>query len=444
MKKNILMAAAVGLAATFQLSAQDTMYLVKGDRVVGKYNVEDVEYVTFNLPDGVHDENLWITANNAGKNTLSYSVGTTSDNVAYAHGIISYYQANLIAMGEIGDSFDNLSDEDKVAVLQALIPYDAYFGKGTQTHNMTHGAADGTGSKFTVLPNTLYYACAWEVDPTTQEPMDTFTFSEIKTQAPGQSSYNFDVTFVEQNEYGLQYKFEGDPEIVNVYTFYGLKENLDIFNQMYGLDFTFGTWGALYTLDLLNGEGELYPGVSNSIWPVYDAGEYSLYARAIDVNGDIIDRVVTIEAVGEEKEGPQINIFSKSKGNGSVSVNFEITPSNVEEAYVRLMTENDCDDKLNDGYTLWEIAANSAALDVTSEINKWGEYTFTTSDFDKDQWQSILIGAKDEDGNTTVLRLSFNDYEDTEWAEFKPVAGAPAKKAAVAKKFTDSPVISRK
>lgn len=444
MKKNILMVAAVGIAATFQLSAQDTMYLVKGDRVVGKYNVEDVEYVTFDLPDGVHDENLWITANNAGKNTLSYSVGTTSDNVAYAHGIVSYYQANLIAMGEIGESFENLSDEDKVAVLQALIPYDAYLGKGTQTYNMTHGAADGTGSYFTVLPNTPYYACAWEVDPTTEEPKETFAYTEIKTQAPGQSSYHFDVTFVEQNEYGLQYKFEGDPEIVNVYTFYGLKENLDIFNQMYGLDFMFGTWGALYTLDLLNGEGELYPGVSNSIWSVYDAGEYSLYARAIDVNGDIIDKVITVEAVGEEKEGPQINIFSKSKGNGSVSVNFEITPSNVEEAYVRLLPENDCDDKINDQYTLWEIVAHSSAIDVTSDINRFGEYTFTTSDFDTGLWQTILIGAKDSDGNTTVLRLDFNNLEGSEWNERNPVYGAPAKKAAVAKKFTDSPVISRK
>lgn len=54
MKKTILTAAAcILMAGTIQ--AQETLYLVKGDRVVGKYNVADVDYATFELPEGVKD-----------------------------------------------------------------------------------------------------------------------------------------------------------------------------------------------------------------------------------------------------------------------------------------------------------------------------------------------------------------------------------------------------
>lgn len=53
MKKYILLAA---LAATaFAGTAQQTMYLIKGTNVVAKYNVGDVDYVSFTLPDGVTD-----------------------------------------------------------------------------------------------------------------------------------------------------------------------------------------------------------------------------------------------------------------------------------------------------------------------------------------------------------------------------------------------------
>lgn len=45
------------LAATIALGgyAQDKMYLIKGNEVVAKYNVADVDYVSFELPEGVTD-----------------------------------------------------------------------------------------------------------------------------------------------------------------------------------------------------------------------------------------------------------------------------------------------------------------------------------------------------------------------------------------------------
>lgn len=61
MKKKIftlVALAAVALAG----SAQETLYLIKGDKLVAKFPVADVDYATFKLPDGVTD--------NTGDNTL--------------------------------------------------------------------------------------------------------------------------------------------------------------------------------------------------------------------------------------------------------------------------------------------------------------------------------------------------------------------------------------
>ena len=54
MFKKIFVAA---MAATLALGsfAQDKMYLIKGNQVVAKYNVADVDYVAFELPEGVTD-----------------------------------------------------------------------------------------------------------------------------------------------------------------------------------------------------------------------------------------------------------------------------------------------------------------------------------------------------------------------------------------------------
>lgn len=53
MKKYILLTALAAMA--FAGSAQQTMYLIKGDKVVGKYNVADIDYASFTLPEGVTD-----------------------------------------------------------------------------------------------------------------------------------------------------------------------------------------------------------------------------------------------------------------------------------------------------------------------------------------------------------------------------------------------------
>lgn len=52
-----VLAAFVAAGSSFSVGAQtenpESLYLVKDNHVVGKYGVNDVDYITFNLPEGV-------------------------------------------------------------------------------------------------------------------------------------------------------------------------------------------------------------------------------------------------------------------------------------------------------------------------------------------------------------------------------------------------------
>lgn len=56
----VLIVAAAAFVTTPPVKAQDdpdhsTMYLIKGDKIVSSYDVDEVDYVTFKLPDGIDD-----------------------------------------------------------------------------------------------------------------------------------------------------------------------------------------------------------------------------------------------------------------------------------------------------------------------------------------------------------------------------------------------------
>ncbi|MDO4320240.1 MAG: hypothetical protein Q4C34_06645 [Bacteroidales bacterium] len=209
---------------------------------------------------------------------------------------------------------------------------------------------------------------------------------------------------------------------------------MDAFVEIYGLDYLMGMFGQSWELEYLQGSGDLGEGISNSIWPVEESGKYVMLVRAYDLNGDITDRrfEFDIEVGGDVVAGPSITIFSKTKGDGTVSVNFEIAPSNVEEAYVRLCGENFVDDRLNMGYELHELAMGGDAEDITSAINTLGEYTFSATDIDA-EWKSLLIYAMDKDGHRTTLRINFYPDTMTGWSIDDPVYKTPARKLPVIK-----------
>lgn len=420
MMNKYLLAAAVLTAGVINGSAEnyDTMYLVKGDHVVGKYKVSDVDYATFTLPQGVSDENIMVKVDNVGKNNVTYTVSTVNPFIGYAHNVLSFYDIEMMALQYLGNTFDNLDDETKKLVLQETLSYNAYVGVNTRQFTQTDFQLDGTGpsSRYSVMPGTRYYLCAWEIDPVEQTPMETFVSEQFQTVAPEKGKAVIDCSYVGMIEQGVQMSFTGS-DVVYVRTCWGMKDSMDPYIEKYGYDYTMGMFGQNWDLEFLQGSGELGEGIPNSIWPAYDSGDYVMFVDAYDADGNVTRQRVdmNIQVEGQEAQGPDITIFSKDKKAGYVSVNFEISPSNVAEAYVRLCGENFTDDRLNMGYTLGEIAMGGDAEDITSIINTTGEYTYTNSEVDE-EWKSLLIYAKDKEGNASTLRINFYPDTETEWS----------------------------
>ena len=438
------------LSAFFCAQAQDNtgsekMYLVKGNRVISKFKVNEVDYVCFSLPDSVIDDPIWISIDKTGKNRLSYTVNTDDETRTYAHGIISRYEAEYLALDQFQKPLNELEEEEVVLILKALLPYTAYLGIGSKTFEMIDWMADGTGSRFSVIPGTPYFVCAWEVDPITQAPFETFVFTETATLDPGASQASLNVSFIRQNEEGLAFDIQGDDDILYVMTCFGEKKKMDSYIQEYGLDYMFGLFGQVFTIESLQGASEVDEDIEAATWPISGEGEYILYVRGVDAQGDMVKVQCNATAEAEESEGPEIKILERSKETGKVSIRFEISPSNVSEAYVRLMEENDVDDRLNDGYTIHELAAGGQAEDITNTINSKGEYTYTNNELGE-AWYSILIYAKDQASTKTTLRINFYPESESEshWSEY-PVVHKSSRKALRSRMLSKSrkPCIER-
>ncbi|WP_298641925.1 hypothetical protein [uncultured Prevotella sp.] len=58
MKKKIFTIAMMLGTVTIGISAQDHIYLIKGNKVVAKYPVGSVDYLSFKLPEGVSENSM--------------------------------------------------------------------------------------------------------------------------------------------------------------------------------------------------------------------------------------------------------------------------------------------------------------------------------------------------------------------------------------------------
>lgn len=447
MLKQTILAAAIVMTAAGAAAENETMYLVKGDRVVAKYAVDDVDYITFNLSDDVTDQNLWLTLDNVGKNTVTYTVNTNGSDVAYAHNLLSYYDVNYTAMDMYGDMLENLDEESVLDCIQYTLSYNAFVGIGSHTFTQNDFEQYDPASeiyRFSVIPGTKYYLCAWQIDPQTQEPMADFVFEELTTEAPSEVDLNLNVTLREIIEDGMVFDFTGSANIQYVRTCWGMKDQMDAYVQYYGLDFLMGTFGQNWSLAFLAGTGDYGNGIPNSTWMVYDPGEYVMYVNAYDAEGNVqsASYVFDYQGTGDTDNAPVISIFSKEKSEGHVKVNFEISPNNVEEAYVRMMSENMVDDRLNMGYTYPELAMGGNSIEITNEINTTGEYTFE-SDEVEEQWNTILIYAKSKEGGVTTMRLNFYPDSDSDWSIYQPFHAPKAVKAPTRIRRAGCPVIRK-
>lgn len=428
MLKQILAAAAITASCFGAFADGDTMYLIKDNHVVGKYHIDEVDYATFTLPEGVSDNNITLEMDDIKKNEVAYTINTVNPLIAYAHNIISDYDAQLTANEVFKASFDLLPDEDKVIVLKYALSQNAYVGIGSQSFKQKDFKDDGTGSanvvnRFSVIPGTKYYLCAWEVDYLDQTPLENFVYTEFSTLAPAKADIDFNCTFSgTTSQYGAQIDFTGSDDVYYVRTCWGARSQMNIYVQVYGLDFLMGTFGQAWNLSFLQGSGDFIDDVPNSTWALNGSGEYVMFARAYNAAGDYKDIRLDVDVEEEIKtKGPDITVISKSKTDGSVSATFEINPSNVTKATVRLLEENDVDDALNSNMKLSEIATAGDATDITETINKFGEYVFSASGLNNEKWYSILVYALDKSGNSTTVRVNVCPFEDTEWSFYPPV-----------------------
>lgn len=435
-----IMAAIPALSALPQSANPETLYLVKENRVVGKFDTKQVEYITFNLPAEVIDAPIWLTVDNVGKNTVTYTVNTQDPNCTYAHNIVSYYAANVVALSYYGSDVESLDQDTFDYVMKLCLQSSAYLGVGTQSYTQKDFEDDGTGneyytSRFSVMPGTKYYLAVWEVDPVTQEPKDKIDTIDFTTLPAGTSPYQVKVKSLGQVGETLAFDFAGTSEdLLYISTVFGRRQTMESYVKIYGMDNLFGSWAQNWTLEDL---------LTDNRWMAADSGEYVMYCRGIDADGNISEaEPVYAQYSAPESEGPVITILDKSKRPGHVSVNFEITPSNVSEAYIYLDTENNVDDLKNDGWELWEIASRSSATDITSQINSFGEYAYD-SDVPEEEWLSLLIYALDNEGNRTVCRINFNTFEGADWNIVNPAKVPALRKMPVFKSTMTNPSIKK-
>ena len=229
MLKHTLICASLAVALT--AAAQDqTMYLVKNDRVVAKYAVDAVDYIAFELPDNVSRDNVWLTIDNVGKNTVTYTVNTSGSDIGYGHNLLSYWDVNYNSLDMLGEMYDDLDEEAKVSILQYTLSMNAFFGVGTAKYTQNdfeQYSNYSEANRFSVQPGTKYFLCVWEADPVTSEPLETFVYDTLTTEAPDEVNLGLDVTMDEVTIYGMALNFTGNDDVLYVRTAWGMKSAME-------------------------------------------------------------------------------------------------------------------------------------------------------------------------------------------------------------------------
>lgn len=422
MRRNrILFAIVALLCMTATAMAQDKIYLVKDSHVVAKFNSDEVDYLTYRLPEGVTESNVAVEVEETSKNSISYKVTTTSPSVNYVHAVMQESFVNYVLMEYFGSSLDT-ADELTLASAIKLALYSCGFeGRGTASYTVKDMDKADDNFYFEIIAGQPYYVVAWEVDDQFQLK-DAYTYTKTTTQKADESPETLQVAYAGLNAKGeATFNFTLSDGIVKVYTMYGYKSVLQSFIQLYGYEYTIFLFGEYWFPEEL--------AESTAGWIVENEDEYVLYALGVDGNGDWVKDEVsqTIKPMQTEQKGPAITINEKSKGDGKVSVSFSMEKGGITEAYVSLLDENTVDRKLNQGYNLAEIAANIDALDVANIINRDGTYTYTNESVEKG-WKSLLISGRNSEG-TTVVRINFNAYVESEWDIETVAVGNSSEKA---------------
>ncbi len=263
MLKNLFISAAVALAAT-AAPAQETLYLIKGNKVIAKYSTAEVEYATFKLPAGVEDIDDTPTIQ-----TLNFLGGTgsyfgTTDNVAN-------FQIQL-STGAVGDESFPRTMLYLQFMSNAADYNDLKFEEGTYTIGdgatldpfKFHPGISETNNGEEGIGGTFYIDMQSGDNATTHLVTDgTFT---IKKTASG---YKIAGILVEENGSVLNFNYEGAIAISNESDEKDPADELPLPESQLTADFTFN---AL--------QGEAYVNIWNSFFadePRFDYLNFQIY-----------------------------------------------------------------------------------------------------------------------------------------------------------------------
>lgn len=418
MKKTLLLLAVmIGSVAAY---AQDKIYLVKGNTLVGTYESSEVDYITFQLPGNIEvADAVDLSIDSKGKNFISYTVTTDKPTTSYVHGVVSVAVADYYAQVYLEKTLQELTPEEHTALLVTIMAEGfGYVQTGTSKFTQKDFDVDDDGYLFDIKAGQEYLVVAFDL--TEQGAVGThFVEKTVKTDDPAQSPGSISAELVSSGNAGNVFRVTASDDILYAYTLYGYKSVLEPYISMFGFGYTMFLFGEI-----------LFPEEFGDAitWTVEDPDEYAFYALGIDANGDWTQYATTVD-LSDMKVGPEISTLSKTALDGGVNISFEISPSNVEEAYVLGMDMNTLDDMLQ---TTSAVEIVKTGTDITSEIRSAGEYTFVNNELPA-AWYSVLVYGKTADGES-VKRYEFYPRADSEIFEDQISVVQSAAKVAVNKR----------
>lgn len=396
-------------------AAQNNLYLMKDGQVVDSFKVSDGDYVAFKRPASTPaKQTVALEGVSTGKNFIQYKVTTATADQYYAHAFFQGSTLDKILQYYYGVKIEEADETTLKAALRPLVQYYGYTDKGTLTYTITNGENDGKYTDFFIPAGQDFYVVANDLTSVdeqggTAKLGDELSVVKLTTLEAGTSTETVAVEYAGLNDdLEAMYNITPSSGIVTLYTMLAKKKQLDQNTSIYGFDKVFFGGAEAWTATDWTKYGD------QQAWELDGEDDYVMTVLGIDGNGDWVKATCAQHIATAADNCPKVNILSKEAADGSVTIKYEITPSNVTAAHVRLMKENDVSNARNNGETLDQIAVGGDAEDITATINTEGEATFSKTDIARG-WYELLISATDANG-TNVTEACFHSHlTNAEW-----------------------------
>ena len=396
-------------AATAQ--AQQTVTLGKGDTTVAKFELNDGDYVTFDRPAGAEEQNrVEVTETKTGKNYINYTVITAADDQRYGHMLLQSSFLELYLTQYYGQSLSTVEDATLKQIFKVLFSSGyGYINQGSLAFEIKDGMSDGGTGTFFVPAGQEYYIVTVDCDAD-YKMGNNVSYTKVKTVDPDDSTETIDVEYKGLDSDGnALVSVTPSAGIATLHTVFGTKKSIDQFVNVYGYNYLMFGLGDSFTAEQWNSMSD-----SDKALSIDKEDDYTFLALGIDENGDWVKNQIDLHFKPANTTNlPEVDVTSKTAGEGAVNITFSVTPKDVSKATVRLIGENALNNELNTGKTLADVAAEEAT-DITDTVKANGEYTFSQSDITRG-WYAVLCAATNDYGTTVTKAVFHTHLENFEW-----------------------------